>query len=159
MNSRSNRSLAGIVRWSAVACFLAIAWGTQSQSLRAEDADALHEALSRQADAWNRGDIETFMDAYWKSPRLTFSSGGEITRGWEETLARYRKRYPDGEAMGKLTFSELETELMGPDVALTLGRWALDRKEPARGNFTLVWRKLDGTWRIVHDHSSSTKSP
>jgi len=125
----------------------------------ADDAEAMHAILFRQGDAWNRGDIETFMGAYWQSPELTFSSGGETTRGWDETLARYRKRYPDRAAMGKLTFSALETQMLGTDAAFTLGQWKLERTEPVRGNFTLVWRKIDGSWRIVHDHSSALKTP
>lgn len=138
---------------------IALAWSIGEREIRADDPETLHAVLNQQADAWNRGDIDAFMGAYWKSPKLTFSSGGETTRGWNETLERYRKRYPDRETMGKLKFSALETEMLGADVALTLGRWELDRKEPARGNFSLVWRKMDGTWRIVHDHSSSSKTP
>lgn len=138
---------------------LAIFCGVLVGSVHADDSDTLHNTVNRQAEAWNRGDLDAFMEAYWKSPNLTFSSGGETTRGWEETLARYRKRYPDRETMGKLTFSELETQMLGSNAALTLGRWSLDRKEPAQGNFSLVWRKLDGAWRIVHDHSSSSKTP
>ncbi len=125
----------------------------------ADDSDALHAILQDQAKAWNRGDLDAFMSAYWKNPELTFSSGGETTRGWDETLARYRNRYPDREAMGKLTFSKLETHMLGQDAAFTLGRWHLDRKEVAQGNFTLVWRKMENGWRIVHDHSSSTPKP
>jgi beta-aspartyl-peptidase (threonine type) len=148
-----------MVRWSAVWLSTLIALSTGDRWGHAEDPDTLHASLNQQAEAWNRGDLDAFMGAYWKSPKLTFSSGGETTRGWNETLERYRKRYPDREIMGKLTFSALETQMLGSDAALTLGRWELDRKEPARGNFSLVWRKMDGTWRIVHDHSSSSKTP
>jgi beta-aspartyl-peptidase (threonine type) len=96
------------------------------------------------------------MTAYWKSPELTFSSGGSTTRGWQATLDNYRKKYPDRDTMGTLTFSELETQQLGDTAAFTLGRWHLDRKEPAEGNFTLVWRRFGDDWRIVHDHSSLT---
>ncbi|MFO0013159.1 MAG: YybH family protein [Planctomycetota bacterium] len=150
------------VRYAFIMACLAMALGASERFLRAEDTDdseTMHAILNRQAEAWNRGDIEAFMGAYWKSPELTFSSGGETTRGWDDTLARYRKRYPDTAAMGKLAFSALETQMLGRDAALTLGRWELKRQEPARGNFSLVWRKVDGTWRIIHDHSSSSKTP
>lgn len=63
--------------------------------------------LDRQVDAWNRGDIPTFMDGYWRSPDLTFSSGGTTERGWDATLARYEKKYATREQMGTLTFSDL----------------------------------------------------
>jgi beta-aspartyl-peptidase (threonine type) len=134
-------------------------WGMAPRNANGANPEELHATLQRQAEAWNRGDIEAFMVAYWKSAALTFSSGGETTRGWNETLTRYRTRYPDRETMGMLHFSDLETEMLGPDAALTLGRWSLERREKAEGNFTLVWRKIDGAWKIIHDHSSAQKTP
>lgn len=139
-----------------VACILLGGGGSRAE---AQEPKAFHATLQEQAKAWNRGDLDAFMAAYWNSPELTFSSGGETTRGWDETLARYRRRYPDRETMGKLTFSKLETQMLGTDAAFTLGRWHLERKVDAQGNFTLVWRKTENGWRIVHDHSSSTPNP
>jgi beta-aspartyl-peptidase (threonine type) len=110
--------------------------------------------LEEQARAWNAGDLEAFMDPYWSSPDLTFSGGGRVTRGWEPVLDNYRKRYPDREAMGQLAFSDLEITELGEDAALVLGRWELKRKEPVGGVFTLVLRRMDGRWLIVHDHTS-----
>ncbi len=110
--------------------------------------------LDRQAVAWNTGDIEAFMEPYWHSPGLTFSSGGKVTRGWEATLAGYHKRYPDRDAMGRLTFSDLEIELHSRRVALVLGRWHLDRDDPVGGAFSLIFRRDAGQWMIVHDHTS-----
>jgi len=121
------------------------------------EVEAIHHAMFDQSTAWNRGDIPTFMDAYWKSPELTFSSGGSVTRGWQATLDRYLTRYPDRATMGKLTFSELETRLVGDTAALTLGRWKLEREQPIEGNFSLVWQKFDGRWKIIHDHTSASK--
>ncbi len=111
--------------------------------------------LEHQAAAWNRGDIDAFMDTYWKSDRLTFSSGGKTTRGWQATLERYKKRYPDRQAMGSLRFEKLEVTLLSPDAALVLGRWIVttDTKQAA-GNFSLVLRKLKQSWVIIHDHTS-----
>ena len=114
--------------------------------------------LERQAQAWNAGDIDAFMVPYWHSPELTFSSGGHVTRGWQATLERYHQRYPTREAMGRLTFSDLEVTKLGPGVALALGRWRLERNEPIAGAFSLVLRKDAGQWVIVHDHTS-TDSP
>lgn len=114
--------------------------------------------LGRQAEAWNDGDIETFMQAYDASGELTFSSGGRVTRGWQSTLDGYRKRYPNRDAMGFLTFSDLEITPLGPTAVLVLGRWQLQRDEPVGGAFTLVLRKGDDGWRIVHDHTSRNAS-
>ncbi|MFM7117276.1 MAG: YybH family protein [Planctomycetota bacterium] len=113
------------------------------------------ETLERQAAAWNRGDILEFMETYWKDDRLTFSGGGQTMRGWQATLERYQKNYPK-EKMGKLHFDEISCELLSPDAALVLGDWHLDNAgEKKDGNFSLVLRKLDGRWLIIHDHSST----
>jgi beta-aspartyl-peptidase (threonine type) len=117
----------------------------------------LEPMLAEQSAAWNRGDIPTFMKAYWNDPKLTFSSGGKTERGWQATLDRYKKNYPDEKTMGKLTFSELETTQLDANVALMLGRWKLERDEPIAGNFSLVWKMTENGWKIVHDHSSSDK--
>jgi ketosteroid isomerase-like protein len=116
--------------------------------------EELHGIVARQQIAWNQGDIRQFMDAYWNDPALTFSSGGKTTRGWQATLDRYRTKYPDRATMGTLRFEALESQQLDNNSALTLGNWHLDRDKPARGNFSLVWKKFDGAWRIVHDHSS-----
>lgn len=119
---------------------------------------SIRAVLDAQAKAWNKGDLEAFMEGYWKSPKLSFSSGADVTRGWDATLARYKKRYQaDGAEMGKLTFSDLEIELLGADAALVRGRWQLVRnKDKPVGIFTLIFRKLPEGWRIVHDHTSGS---
>ena len=110
--------------------------------------------LASQADAWNRGDIDGFMAYYWKSPNLTFSSGGTVHQGWQATIDRYRLRYPNRAAMGTLAFDLDQVRPLGPDAALALGRWHLDRVEPIDGNFSLVLQRIDGAWVIIHDHTS-----
>ncbi|MFQ5492530.1 MAG: YybH family protein, partial [Phycisphaerae bacterium] len=116
--------------------------------------------LQRQADAWNRGDIDAFMQPYWHSPELSFSSGGTTQWGWAQTLERYRRRYPTPERMGQLTFSDLHLRPLGADAALVLGRWHLQRKpDPVGGNFSLVMQRFAGRWVIVHDHTSQTRPP
>ena len=113
--------------------------------------------LHAQEVAWNEGDIERFVAHYWKSDDLTFSSEGKTTRGWESTLANYRRRYPTPEQMGQVRFHHLEVFTLSPDTALVLGQWALDRKaDPIGGNFSLVFQNIQGQWRIVHDHTSRT---
>jgi beta-aspartyl-peptidase (threonine type) len=131
---------------------------TQDSEPSTQIAEVLHGIISEQQKAWNRGDIDVFMGAYWKDERLTFSSGGATTRGYQATLERYRKRYPDRAAMGLLAFEGLETTSLGPTSAYTLGQWKLAKAEAAQGNFTLVWQKIDGEWKIVHDHSSQATS-
>ncbi len=128
----------------------------------AAEKKAIQQVLDDQDAAWNRKDLEGFMAGYWKSPDLRFYSGGDVRRGWDETLDRYRKRYQaEGkEKMGTLTFSDLEIEVLGPDVAFARGRWQLVmEKEKPGGLFTLLLKKLPEGWRIVHDHTSVPEKP
>lgn len=120
---------------------------------------AIRSRLQSQAACWNRGDIDGFMQTYWRSDQLTFSSGGRTEHGWQATMDRYRRRYPTPDNMGRLTFGDLEVRMMADDAALVLGRWELTRSAgaggDAGGNFSLVMRRLNGDWLIVHDHTSS----
>jgi ketosteroid isomerase-like protein len=119
--------------------------------------DEIRSVLDKQVAAWNRGDLEEFMEGYWRSEKLSFYSGTTRTSGWQTTLTRYRDRYQSsGREMGQLTFSEIETEILSPTSAFVRGQWKLkmSASEPG-GLFTLVFRKLDGKWKIVHDHTSN----
>ena len=119
--------------------------------------DDLILVVQKQSAAWNRGDLSEFMSPYWNDERLTFSSSGKTQRGWKATFENYKKNYPDRATMGKLTFSELETQELGSEAMLMLGKWHLEREAPVGGNFSLVWKRIDGKWVIVHDHSSALR--
>src|SRR5438445_7923039 len=141
-----------------------------ARSLGAQNQDAISEIqniLHAQQDAWNRGQIEEFMNGYWRSDQTVFVSGDEVTRGWQKVLDRYKKKYSDRSKMGTLTFSALEITPLSNDSAVVLGSWKLDRANdtpsqnasPARtsgaagephGRFTLVFRRFPEGWRIVH---------
>lgn len=147
------------VNLAMVATFGARVYAADANTADSERHDSviaqIKGSLQTQTDAWNRGDIDAFMQTYWKSPDLTFSSQGQITRGWQQTLDNYKKRYPTAEQMGRVEFSDLEVTLLGSDAALVLGRWHLQRaNDPLQGNFTLVFRKIDTEWLIIHDHTS-----
>ncbi len=126
--------------------------------LRAAPADEIAQLLAAQSAAWNRGDIEGFMQGYLQSDELRFASGGNVTYGWRATLERYKKGYPDKAAMGTLAFTELVVTPLAPDAAIAFGRWQLTREKDAPGGlFTLTLRKTAGGWRIIQDHTSSAK--
>ncbi|WP_425407789.1 nuclear transport factor 2 family protein [Hyphococcus sp.] len=122
-------------------------------------ADIIRASLNAQAAAWNEGDLEGFMEGYWKSDELKFVSGGEITRGWSSTMKRYRDRYAGGEGLGQLSFERLEPKLVTDDVAVVTGRFnLLQGGETSSGVFTVVMRRDNGAWRIVHDHTSGEQN-
>jgi len=117
---------------------------------------AVRAVMEAQQAAWNRGDIEAFMDGYERAETTLFVSGDELTRGWQTVLDRYKQRYPSREQMGTLTFSELEIKMVSPVLALADGRWRLARAADApHGRFTLVFRRNNNEWRIIHDTTTS----
>lgn len=119
-----------------------------------KQAAAIRKVMDDQSAAWNRGDIDGFMQGYWKSEKLTFVSS-QVTRGWQQTLDRYKKSYDSREKMGTLTFSDLEITVLSKDAAVVLGSWSLKRaNDTPGGKFTLIFRKFKEGWRIVHDHTS-----
>lgn len=120
------------------------------------EAAAINQVLEAQTAAWNRGDIDAFMAGYWKSDELRFASGGVITYGWKTTRDRYKRNYPDKATMGTLAFTIHEVKVLSADAAIVFGRWELTRKhDKPWGLFTLTFRKVDGAWLIVSDHTSS----
>jgi uncharacterized protein (TIGR02246 family) len=122
-----------------------------------EDEAEIRAVIARQKEAWNRGDIQTFMQGYHRQGDLVFTSAGKIRRGWDETLARYEEKYVTGDAMGHLEFTEVELQPVGADGAVALGHWALTETPKAgEGVFSLVFTRVDGRWGIVHDHTSLT---
>lgn len=111
--------------------------------------------MKAQVAAWNRGDIDGFMEGYARSPATEFVSGDKLTRGWQTVRDRYKKKYTSREKMGTLTFSDLEITSFGRDAAVVVGRWKLTRKsDTPHGIFTLIFRRTPAGWRIVHDHTS-----
>ena len=136
---------------------LAVAAQT-SGNVSKRDAKIMNEiraVLDTQVAAWNRGDIDGFMDGYARSNDTVFVSGETVTRGWQTVLDRYKKGYDSREKMGALSFSDLEITPLSKDSAVVLGSWKLARaKDTPHGRFTLIFRKMSQGWRIVHDHTS-----
>jgi ketosteroid isomerase-like protein len=116
----------------------------------------IRSVLRAQQDAWNRGDIDGFMNGYARSRSTIFISEDTLRRGWETVRDRYRKKYSDRAKMGTLTFFDLEITPLSPDSAIVLGRWRLElANDRPHGRYTLIFRRLPEGWRIVHDHTSA----
>jgi beta-aspartyl-peptidase (threonine type) len=118
---------------------------------------AIRAELNTQVTAWNRGDLKGYMQGYWHSPELTFFSGEKESAGWEAAYQRYRAAYVGKDReMGKPAFTNLRVEMLSGEAAFVRGRWQLTMKDGKQrsGLFTVVLRKFDEGWRIIHDHSS-----
>jgi hypothetical protein len=112
--------------------------------------------MEAQRAAWNRGDIEGFMEGYDRAETTTFVSGDQMIRGWQTVFDRYKKQYSSREQMGRLSFAELDIKLMSPDLAVADGRWQLTRaKDAPHGRFTLLFQRINNKWRIIHDTTTS----
>lgn len=116
----------------------------------------IRAVLEAQRNAWNRGDVDGYMNGYARGGATEFISGDNLTRGWKTVRDRYKTKYGTRDAMGVLTFSEIDVKSLGADAALVTGRWSLQRKEDnPHGRFTLIFRQTRDGWRIVHDHTSA----
>ncbi len=111
--------------------------------------------LAEQEIAWNKGELESYMQGYWKNDSLRFIGKNGIQYGWQQTLNNYKKSYPDKATMGILEFEILKVEILSDSSAFVIGKWALTReKGNVNGYFTLLFKIIDGKCVIVCDHSS-----
>jgi len=141
---------------------VAIFWVAPAElaAARTDTASEIRIVLQSQQGAWNRGDIDAFMNGYWHSDQTVFVSGDEVTRGWQKVLDRYKKKYSDRAKMGTLTFSDLEITPLNNDSAVVLGSWELKHaSDKPHGHFTLIFRRFPDGWKIVHDHTSAASPP
>ena len=134
-----------------VLCFFSLVAFSQDA-----DVDAILKVLNRQEECWSSGDIDCFMVGYWQSEDLKFVGANGVTYGYKNTLERYKRSYPTKEQMGVLTFEIKELDKISKDCYSMVGRFHLKRTVgDAEGHFTLLWRKIDGEWVIVMDHTSA----
>lgn len=131
-------------------CFTSLYGWSQSK-----DEQQIRQILQQQTEAWNEGDLDRFMNGYWKNDSLMFIGKSGVTYGWQETLDNYRRGYPDRSAMGILSFQIIKVERLATDRFFVVGRWHLKREAgDLSGHYTLIWKKINGSWVIVADHSS-----
>ena len=131
--------------------FLVIAstgYGQPAESL-------IRKVMADQAAAWNRGSLDDFMKGYWNNDSLVFVGQSGLTYGYAKTLANYKKHYSTPEKMGKLFFTLLSIKELSPEYCLVIGDWLLKRNDGTLGGiYTLLFRKIDGYWQIIVDHTS-----
>ena len=137
---------------------LLISIGLYAQSIKSfksADQQIIVKILEDQRVAWNQGDINEFMQVYWKSDSLVFLGRNGPKYGWQNTLDNYKKSYPDKKTMGLLIFNIHEIRILSKGNAFVVGAWMLKREtDEPNGFFTLLLKKIKGEWKIVADHSS-----
>lgn len=133
-------------------CMLLFAQFANAQT---KDANKILQIMSAQEKAWNAGDIQQFMKGYWKNDSLVFVGKSGLTYGYNNTLANYKKGYPDKTYMGKLKFTILSMQPLGKQFYRVIGKWELTRTVGnLSGHYTLLLQKINGEWKIISDHSS-----
>jgi ketosteroid isomerase-like protein len=139
----------------AVVC--AMTASAPAQDYKQTESARIRKVIDEQQAAWNRGDLEGFMAAYWNSEDLTFFSGARESKGSQSALDRYKKNYQGaGHEMGKLEFANVRIEMLAPNAAFVRGEFHLTMTDGTtpHGLFTLIFRRFPEGWKIVHDHSS-----
>jgi len=135
--------------------FLLLLCAGHAWSQKKNDAADIKQLLNQQTIAWNQGNIEGFMQTYWKSDSLMFIGKNGVVWGWQRTLDNYRKGYPDTAAMGKLSFDIIQVKPVDKNHYFVVGKWMLKRSiGDLSGHYTLLMRKIKGQWKIIADHSS-----
>ena len=116
---------------------------------------AIRQTLGEQVQAWNEGNIGRFMKTYWENDSLLFIGKSGITYGWQNTLNNYKRNYPDTIAMGKLSYNILRISRLSPEYFYVVGKFHLQRSiGDLNGHYDLLFRKINGRWVIIADHSS-----
>jgi len=147
--------------FAALIAVAAVVLGYQKGGPRSQKEDksaaAIRAVLDEQAAAWNRGDVSGYMEGYAKEETTTLLSGDSVTRGWQTVHDRYKSRYDTREKMGTLAFNDLEMKPLSEFYFMVTGRWQLTLSDGGtpHGRFTLIFRRTNAGWRIVHDHTSS----
>ena len=133
-------------------CFIILGSSANAQN---KDDSIVLKTLAKQAEAWNRGDLNGFMDTYWRSDSLMFVGKAGVTYGWQATLKQYQKNYPDTAAMGQLNFVPIQLKRLSVLYYSLTGKWHLTRTiGDLQGHFTLLLKRVKNKWVIVLDHSS-----
>ena len=137
-------------------CFLLLIFFTNfSFAKNKKTTQEIAEVLKKQQQAWNSGSIEGFMNGYWRNDSLQFITVRGVTSGWDKMLNRYQNKYPNKDSMGILQMNILKIEKINTSNYVVIGKWQLKRtKDSPMGYFTLLFRKIKGSWLIVKDHTS-----
>jgi ketosteroid isomerase-like protein len=148
------RSLLTTTRATLTTLFL-LTLTTTAFTQPSKDEAAIRGIMANQADAWNKGNIDAFMKGYWNDDSLIFIGKSGPSYGYHQALTNYKKNYSGPDQMGKLFFDLLKVKRLSADYYFVIGKWFLKRKAGDIGGiYTLLFRKINGQWRIIVDHTS-----
>lgn len=134
--------------------FMVSLFNCQNQSTEKEEKDAILNILETQKAAWSNGNIDIFMEGYWKDDALKFYGSSGVTYGWDNTLERYKKNYPTKEHMGTLDFKINDISKINNDAYYVMGEYFLTRTVGnANGIFMIIFKRINGEWKIIADTS------
>ena len=134
--------------------FLSLFISCNSSNNEISDREEIKKVLMKQQEAWSNNDIDGFMEGYWQSDSLKFYSGGNLSRGWQNTLDNYKIRYPSTAESGKLEFTITDISQINKDAYWVMGEYHLFREiEDAEGTFLIIFKRINGKWKIVADSS------
>ena len=140
------------MKWLLTGILLSFLFSVSAQN---KDEQSIRSILKSQTIEWNKGNIDAFMEGYWKNDSLMFIGQSGVTYGYNNTLKNYKKNYPDDATMGKLNFNIIKVQPLSSDTYFVLGKWMLSRSiGNISGHYTLIFRKINQQWVIVSDHSS-----
>lgn len=146
-------------------------WDRLAEKKRIEkDLAEVRQVIQDQVEAWNRGDLDAFTSIYAEDAAFISPTG--LTRGRNEVLERYRRRYPDRQTMGRLSIEPVEMRTAkGFEVSMTgsarpsrvhgvsiVAKWRISypedaKKKPAEGLTLIVLRRSRDSWEIAQDAS------
>lgn len=136
-------------------CFLAALFMLQLAVAQSKDEQSIRKILNDQIAAWNNGNIDEFMKGYWNNDSLMFIGKSGVTYGYQNTLTNYKKNYSNADEMGALSFDLVKVQRLSPEYYFIVGKWHLKRKVgDVGGHYDLLFRKINGQWVIIADHSS-----
>jgi len=161
MTTRIAHTLLATLLFAATGCVFVAGntgnWSpTPSESQRTEALSEISSMMQKSARDWTRGDLDAFMDSYEAGNTTTFVTPQGVVHGRDAIRDRYAPRFVPGARHDALSFENIEVDLVAPDVANVIAFYRLTRGDSttARGPTSLVMRRHDGRWRILHDHSS-----
>ena len=125
----------------------------QKDTFETDKAEIL-DVLNTQEITWNNHDLEGFMQGYWKNDSLKFYGSRGLTYGWENTLNNYKKGYPTKAESGTLNFVINDISKIEGDNYWVMGEYHLKREAGnANGVFIIIFKKINGEWKIIADMS------